>query len=43
MKGRSIAVLLLLIATTSTLYAHDFFFRMDSYFVAPNSTSESVH
>jgi hypothetical protein len=39
MKRRSITALFLLSVTASTLYAHDFFFRMDSYFVAPNSTA----
>jgi hypothetical protein len=28
-----------LLATASSLYAHDFFFRMDSFFVAPGSTA----
>ena len=39
MKRRSIAAVFLLLVTASTLYAHDFFFRMDSYFVPPNSTA----
>lgn len=41
MKNRVRAVLLsilMLVAAAGSLSAHDFFFRLDNYFVAPQST-----